>query len=158
MLFKRIQVALCALLNRTSVDLKVCAVLEFVNRAVLDPEDAVGCGEHLMVVGGGDDRHAKLAGEVGHQFDDVFTSLQVQVGGWFVGEDNGGFVREGAGDGNTLLLTTGHFIRAVGKAVTEANHLEDFNGALARFIRIHAAEEQRQGDVADSVIRIQQVV
>ena len=54
------------LLNRTGVDLEVCAVLQFVNGAVFDPEDTVGGGEHLMVVGGGDDRHAKLAGEVGH--------------------------------------------------------------------------------------------
>ena len=62
---KRTMQKMC-LLNRTGVDLEVCAVLEFVNGAVLDPEDAVGCGEHLMVVGGGDDCHAKFAGEVGH--------------------------------------------------------------------------------------------
>ena len=67
-------------------------------------------------------------------------------------------VGEGAGDRYALLLTAGHFIRAVGEAVSKSDHLEDFDGTFAGLLRIHAAEEERQGDVADGVIRVQKVV
>ena len=104
----------------SDADVEFVAALELVNRAVLDPEDAVGDVEHLVVVGGGDDGDAALFAELVEELDDLLAGVEVEVAGRLVGEDDGGVVGEGAGDGDALLLSAGKLVGAVVRNVRGA--------------------------------------
>ena len=56
----------------------------------------------------------------------------VEVAGGFVGEDDGGLVDEGAGDGDALALTAGELVGLVVHAGLEADGGEGSFGALER--------------------------
>ncbi len=54
-------------------------------------------------------------------FEDVAPGGFVQIPGWFIRQDHGGIIHEGARQRDALLLTAGQFHRPVLSAVLEAN-------------------------------------
>ena len=54
----------------------------------------------------------------------------VEFAGGLVGEQDGGGVGQGHGDGDALLLAAGHLVRAAVAAVGDAQQLQEFQGAF----------------------------
>ncbi len=88
-----------------------------------------------------------LAWSVVEQRHDLDAGLGVEVAGRFVGQDDGGPVDQGAGDGDALALTAGELVGLVVHACFQADVGEDFFGALDAFGRGGAVVDQRQLDV-----------
>ena len=68
-----------------------------------------------------DDDGVALFGEVFEQGHDFFAGFGIEISGGFVGEEDGGIVDEGAGDGDALALAAGHFVGAMMNAIGEAD-------------------------------------
>ena len=66
-----------------------------------------------------------LGVELVEERHDLVAGLGVEVAGGFVGEDDGGLVDEGAGDGDALTLTAGELVGLVHHAAAEADGLEN---------------------------------
>src|ERR1700733_14216846 len=56
---------------------------------------------------------------------DLDRSLGVKIACGLVGEDDGGFVHQGASDGNALALTAGEFVRLVIHALAKVYRLQN---------------------------------
>ena len=91
----------------------------------------VGAGGYFGGVGDNDYGDALLPVKAGENVDYLFAGAAVEVAGGFVGEEDGGFFDEGAGDANALLLAAGEFCGAVAHPVTEADAFQGLAGALA---------------------------
>ena len=70
-------------------------------------EDAIGDLGGFGVVGDHQDGLVELAAGLAEHLEDSVGVLGVEVAGGLVGEDDGGAVDEGAGDGYALLLAAG---------------------------------------------------
>src|SRR5271168_2981321 len=79
--------------------------------------------------------------EEGH---DLVAGLGVEVAGGFVGEDDGGFVDQSAGDGDALTLAAGEFVGLVHHAAAEADGFEDTLCSLGASSRGCAVVDERQ--------------
>ncbi len=112
--------------------------------------DAVGEGDDVGVVGGGDDGDALLVHEVAEEAEDGLGVAGVEFAGGFVGEDEGGGVGEGAGDRDPLLFAAGEFIGAVVGAGAEIDEAEEFLGALAAGVEAGAGDAQGDLNVLGS--------
>jgi len=82
-----------------------------------------------------------------HKVEDTAGSNLVKVACWLVGQEQAGVANQGAGEGDTLLLTAGEFAGAVIGAVFEANFVEPVCRHGERFPSRIAASEQRHGHV-----------
>ena len=96
--------------------------------AVADGDDAVGELGDVGLVGDDDDGVA-LGVELVEEGHDLVAGLGVEVSGGLVGEDDGGVVDQGAGDGDALALAAGELVGLVHHAGAEVDGLEDFLGA-----------------------------
>ena len=113
---------------------------DLVEAAVEHPADAVGGAQHLGVVGGADDGDAVAGVEFLEQLDDLGAGLRVEVAGGFVGENDARGVRQGAGDGDALLLAAGELEGLVVEAVAKADAITkvDLDGpSLSQFNPVH---------------------
>ena len=108
------------------------------------------------VVGDHDDGLAELVDGGAQEGEDLTTRARVEVACRLVGEDQIGPGRQGAGDGDALLLATGELARAMGQAVAEADGLDD--RAQPRSVGAAAGQGQQERDVLLGVERRQQVV
>ena len=77
--------------------------------------------------------------------------VRVEVPGRLVRPNDRRPPDEGSGDGHPLLLTAGHLVRLVRRAVSEPDAVEHLIGAPTGLLRRGAAEQQRQLDVLDCV-------
>ena len=84
------------------------------------------------VVGDHDHRLAELVDRLAQQAQDVGARLRVEVAGRLVGEDDGRFGDQGAGDGDALLLAAGELGGPVGAAVLEADRADQLVDPLRR--------------------------
>ena len=103
----------CHLSQRLAVDcadgdVEFTTMGDAVCLAIFDPNDGVGCGEHLHVMRRRDDRDAEFRLQVAEQGDDLLACVQVQIARRFVRQNDGRLVHEGAGDGDALLLAAGN--------------------------------------------------
>jgi hypothetical protein len=96
--------------------------------AVADGDDAVGVFGDVGLVGDEDDGVA-LGVEFVEEGHDLVAGLGVEVAGGLVGEDDGGLVDQGAGDGDALALAAGELVWFVHHAGAEADGFEDVFGA-----------------------------
>ena len=85
--------------------------------------------------------------EAAEELHDRAAGAGVELAGRLVGEQEGGLIGEGAGDGDALLLAAGEFVRAVLRAVAEADHVEQRPGALGAGAALGPGEAQRDLDV-----------
>ena len=97
---------------------------------VAEDDVAFGVAGDVEFVGDHEDGDAGVVEflEDAHDFD---AGLAVEVAGGFVGEEEGGVVDEGAGDGDALLLAAGELVGVVVGAGCEADGLEGLEGAGA---------------------------
>ncbi len=137
-------------MNLAGIDFHVFAVFDAVDGAVTNPDDAVGDVEHFEVVGGGDDGGPAFLIHLAEEVDDRLAGVEVEVAGGFVGENDGGVVGEGAGDGDALLLAAGELRRLVEEAMAEFDPFEDAGGFLVGVCVRHAGEDHREGDIFKS--------
>src|SRR5947207_602701 len=76
------------------------------NMPITQSDDSTSPGSNVVFVGDHDDRLAQFVKtkEHGHDF---FRSLAVEISCCFISQDDVRIVDQGAGDSDTLLLTTG---------------------------------------------------
>jgi hypothetical protein len=98
------------------------------DRAIADGDDAVGVVGDVRLVGDEDDGVA-LGVEVVEEGHDLDGGFGVEVAGGLIGEDDGGLVDEGAGDGDALALAAGEFVGLMVHALAEVDGFEDELGA-----------------------------
>ncbi len=97
---------------------------------------------------GGDEGGGVFGADEAEKFgENDFGRGNVQVAGWFVGEQDGGFVSEGAGDGHALLFAAGEFAGEVICAGGEAERAEEVHGAFFGMRLGFAGDHLRQHDV-----------
>src|SRR5678816_3923134 len=92
--------------------------------AIDETHDAIGLFEHHRVVRGEHERETTLAIELAHQADERAAGLLVEVRGRLIGEHEGRFARDRAGDRDALLLATTHLERSRVDQVSHAHALE----------------------------------
>jgi len=78
--------------------------------AIDEGDAAVGGGGNFGAVGDEDDGGFLLAGEPSDEFDDGGAGGGVEVARRFIGEENGGLMNEGAGEGGALKLAAGELV------------------------------------------------
>src|SRR6267143_2499193 len=110
------------------------------------------------VVGDDDESEALLLVQPLHQSDDVPRGLRVQVTGRFVREHDVGFVHEGPGDRDPLLLAAAQFGGLLHRHVLQADGHEGRDGLLSSRLRVDSADEEGQFDVLDGPEDREQVV
>jgi hypothetical protein len=115
--------------------------------AVLEPQDAVGDFAQAVVVADDDDAAVVFGGEAAQQPADVASVSGVEVGGGFVGEQDGGVVGEGAGDGDALFLAAGELVGPEAEPVPEPDAAEEVDGAGAGGVTDGAGEVAGELDV-----------
>ena len=100
---------------------------------VFHGDDAPGALGEGGVVGDHDDGLAG-GGELLEQVGDEFAVFTVEVAGGFIGQQHGGLVGQGAGDGDALLLAAGEAVGAALELVAQAEALEQRGGAVHVFV------------------------
>ena len=84
-------------------------------------DDAPGVAGDLVFVCDQDDGQPLLAVELLEHVEDLDAGARVEVAGRLVGEEEGGVVDEGAGDGDALLLAAGELGRLVFEPIGQAD-------------------------------------
>jgi hypothetical protein len=120
---------------------------ELVELAVLQPEDAVGDLAKPVVVRDDDDASAVVLRQPAELPGDVATVGGVEVGGRFVGEDDGGVVGQGASDGDALLLAAGELVWPEPQPLSEPQARQEVGGPLAGGAAVDADQVAGQLDV-----------
>ena len=92
--------------------------------AVAQGDQAVGVGGGGRIVGDHDHRLAELVDRLAQQPQHVLAGLRVEVAGRLVGEDDGRFGDQRAGDGDPLLLAAGELGGPVRATVLEADRAD----------------------------------
>ncbi|GAA0927677.1 hypothetical protein GCM10009558_040310 [Virgisporangium aurantiacum] len=128
--------------------------------AAAQHDEAVGHRQRLLLVVG-DVHRRQPEGLV--QPADLGAHLQpqfgVQIGQWFVHQDQCGFQDDGAGDGHSLLLAAGQLARELARLVLEMDQADRLVGAPPHLGPRQPAHLQSEGDVlADGQVREQGVV
>ena len=91
---------------------------------VTEVDGAVGNLGESLVVCDDDEGLAELVAQVEEQLMEFGLVLGIEGAGGLVGEDDGRTVDEGAGHGDTLLLTAGEFVGLVGGTVGQSHEVE----------------------------------
>jgi hypothetical protein len=99
---------------------------------------ALGALGHLGIVGDEHQRRAVPLAHLEEQAEDARSGLGIEVPGGLVGEQQGGLRREGAGEGDALLLAPGELGGVVVGAIGETDLFQTRVGAGAGVG--HAAE------------------
>jgi 23S rRNA pseudouridine1911/1915/1917 synthase len=81
------------------------------------------------------------------EFEDAGGVVRVEVAGGFVGQQEGGAVDEGAGDGGALHLAAAHLVGEGFGAGGEADEVERLGGTGAGVLGAVAAEEEGKFDI-----------
>ena len=87
-------------------------------------------GGEVGAVGDGDDHRVVGGGQVEDELADGGAGFGVEVPGGLVAEEEGGFVHEGAGNGDALAFAAGELAGEMRGAVGQANFLEEIFGAF----------------------------
>ena len=115
------------------------------DHAVLDEDHAVCVGGGVCVVGDHEDGLCVVGCGGTQQAQHLGAGVGVEVTGRFVGEDHFGACKQGAHDGDALLLTAGELFGAVVEAGFQAEGLDQVVAPLR--IGLLTGEAQRQVNV-----------
>ena len=100
------------------------------NLAIANGNNASGAAGNIPVMGDNNQCDA-LAVEFIKEPQDFGPRLGVQRTGWFVGQEQMGTVDQGAGNGDTLLLSTRKLVRAVIGTVAKPHATQRLQRTLA---------------------------
>lgn len=115
--------------------------------AFVEVVDVVEAVEDGGVVAGEDEDGVVLGAGLLEEAEDGVTGGGVEGGGGFIGEEELGFVGDGAGDGDAEALAGAHLGGAVVGVVGEADLVEEVEGAWSAFVFGLAGEGEGHGDV-----------
>ena len=115
-------------------------------------DDAVGVARHhAEIMRDHDQRDIQLARQVLHQFEDLRLDGDVERGGRLVGDDQLGIAGEPDRDHDALAHAAGELMRILlepARRIGNADQAEQFDGARARLVRVHAEMDgERLGDL-----------
>ncbi len=97
---------------------------------------------------GGDEGGDVFGADQAQEFcEDDVRRCDVEVAGGFVGEQDGGFVGQSAGNGDALLLPAGEFAGEVACPGGEAERVKQVNGAFFGVVLGFAGNHLREDDV-----------
>src|SRR3990172_11976939 len=96
-------------------------------------DDAPAVGGDVRLVGDEEDSHLHLPVEPLEDLQDLLAGAGIQVPGGLIGQDEGGAVDQGPGDGYPLLLAPGKLCGAVVGPVFQPYHLQGLQGPLPPF-------------------------
>ena len=102
-------------------------------------------GGDVEVMGDQEEGGVDFGGEVSDEGEGLLGAGGVESAGGFVSEDELGTVGHGAGDGDALLLTNGHFSGAIVKPISKADAFEDVGGPF--FFRGTTGEGHSHEDI-----------
>ncbi len=119
----------------------------FNHQTIAQCDHAPGIFDDTRVVSGENKRHASLFVKFSHDFHDLFAVDRVEVGGRLVGQDQGRFGGQGAGDGHTLLLAAAHLIGAVIGAIGKINRIEQFHDTIVALFGSMSIQQERHFNV-----------
>ena len=125
--------------------------------AVFQADDLVGLVGDRLFVRDADDRHAHVFVDAAQQVHHLLRGDAVQGARRFVGEDDFGPVDQRPGDRHTLFLAARHFVGHVCGPVPQSEHVEVFQRQGVAFAPCDALVVERQGDVLDGVLVVDQV-
>ena len=101
-----------------------CLLVQVSDGRQLDDEPGVHdddlvhhAGDDAQVMGDPDDGHAELLFQAQHQVNDLGLDGDVESGGGFVGDEQGGVARQGHGNADALPLAAGELVGIVLQAI-----------------------------------------
>src|SRR5687768_11617088 len=100
------------------------------DQAILHADDAGGMGGDIRLVGDDDDGLALIV-QLVEEAEDVLGRAAVEGARRLVGQEDGGVVHHGPGDGDALSLPAGELVGAVVHAIAEVDDLQGLPGAAA---------------------------
>jgi acyl-CoA thioesterase-1 len=101
------------------------------DEAVAEDDAAIGAGGEGFLVRDHDHRRALLAIHGEEQVKDCAAGGAIEIASGLVGEEDGRFEGEGAGEGDALLFAAGKLHGVVIEAALEADAVQEFAGAIA---------------------------
>lgn len=81
------------------------------------------------------------------EFEDAGGVVRIEVASGFVGQEEGGAVHEGAGDGGALHLAAAHLVGEGAGAGSEADEVEHLGGTGAGVLGAVAAQKEGELDI-----------
>lgn len=118
------------------------------NLAVLDTNQAISLGNHPLVVGGEDEGGLEFPVDSLHQEKNFLARPVVEVGRWFVRQDDRRANRQRSGDRHALTLAATQLIRPMVGVFRKADDIEEVcDASLPLFTRQILAVKQRIFDV-----------
>src|ERR1039457_3084970 len=93
--------------------MKLLAVLNFLDASVGYPNDTVGIGKHLVIMGCGNYCYPLIDGKPFENLDYLGTRFPVQIRGGLICKYNSWIINKGARDGDSLLLPAGQLARSM---------------------------------------------
>ena len=94
-----------------------------------------------------DEALLEVVAELKQELVKLLGTGAVEVAAGLVGEDDGGVVDEGAGDGDALLLAPAHLVGLVVLPVGQAEVFQELQGAAVRLVAGRFLDVGRQADV-----------
>ena len=125
--------------------------------AVLDVDNLVCLIGYSAFMGYDHDSHAFLFVQFLQDLHHFHGRLAVQGSGRFVGQDNLGFGDEGAGNGYTLLLSAGQFVRHVVCPVLQTEFVQVFQGQLVSFLPADSLVEERKRHILHGILECDEI-
>src|SRR2546428_3464179 len=113
---------------------------ERVDAAVLDADQAIGLGDHLLVVRRKDKSRARGSIDPFHELQDPFAGLVVEIGRRFVGQNYPWLGCEGACDSDALPLTSAQLVGTMPGIPFELHDLEKLRDTFPPLDRVEFLE------------------
>ena len=110
--------------------------------SISESDDARGVLEQALIMGGEDESETQAAVQVAHQVNELGGILSVEIGGGFIGQDEGRAMDDGPRDGYPLTLAARKEVGTVAGARRKANIGEGFGDTLTAFAGFHTLNQQ----------------
>jgi hypothetical protein len=104
-----------------------------------------------LVVRGDEGGTAFAADQVQEFAEDRVRGVLVEIASGLVGEEDGGLVDDGSGDGDALLLSAGQLRWTVVEPVGKAERAKQLLRTVAGSLRVRAVDQLRKNDILDRV-------
>ncbi len=124
---------------------------------VANLKNPMGPGRHVAIVGDKDNRMSRRR-QFFKQLHHLGPASGIQRPGRLIRQEDATAVHQGAGDGNPLLLSTGKLMRAMMKAVTESELLQQPHRPVPTRGRRHARVDGWDLDIFQSGFRGHEVI